>query len=82
MEEKEGDKKLREFTEFSKDSSKGVSGILGAALCAPMDITMNVSRGFNNLPKMYGDETREVEKVVDISSGLQAAGKVYQFFFL
>jgi hypothetical protein len=41
-----------------------------------MEITMNVSRGFHNLPKMYGDEVREVERVVDVQSGLQAAGKV------
>jgi len=41
-----------------------------------MDITHNVARGFHNLPKMYGDETvRPLEKVTDVQSGLQAAGK-------
>jgi hypothetical protein len=42
-----------------------------------MDITHNVARGFHNLPKMYGDDTvRPLEKVTDVQSGLQAAGKV------
>ena len=67
-----------EIAEFAKDSSKGVTGLMGAGLRAPMDITMNVSRGFHNLPKMYGDQVREVDRVVDVQSGLQAAGKVSQ----
>ena len=47
---------------------------------APVDITHNVARGFHNLPKMYGDETvRPLEKVTDVQSGLQAAGKVNAF---
>jgi hypothetical protein len=42
-----------------------------------MDITHNMARGFHNLPKMYGDETvRPLDKVTDVQSGLQAAGKV------
>lgn len=76
FEAKEGEERRNEIAEFAKNSNKGVSGIVGAALRAPMDITMNISKGFNNLPKMYGDETREVEPVVGVSSGLQAAGKV------
>jgi hypothetical protein len=45
-----------------------------------MDITHNVARGFHNLPKMYGDETvRPLEKVTDVQSGFQAAGKVSSF---
>ena len=54
-----------------------MTGIVGAGLKAPMDITHNMARGFHNLPKMYGDETvRPLEKVTDVQSGLQAAGKV------
>ncbi len=64
-----------------------MTGIVGAGLKAPMDITHNVARGFHNLPKMYGDETvRPLEKVTDVQSGLQAAGKVnsipYFVFFV
>lgn len=54
-----------------------MTGIVGAGLKAPMDITHNMARGFHNLPKMYGDETvRPLDKVTDVQSGLQAAGKV------
>ena len=76
--EAKGDYQARdEIAEFAKDSGKGVSGIVGAGLKAPMDITHNVARGFHNLPRMYGDETvRPLEKVTDVQSGFQAAGKV------
>jgi hypothetical protein len=77
LEAKEDEQVSREVAAFAKDSGKGVTGILGAGLKAPMDITHNVARGFHNLPKMYGDETvRPLEKVTDVQSGLQAAGKV------
>lgn len=76
LEAKEENEAQHEIAEFAKDSGKGVTGIGGAVLKAPMDITHNVARGFHNLPKMYGDETvRPLEKVTDVQSGLQAAGK-------
>jgi hypothetical protein len=53
-----------------------VTGLVGAGLKAPMELTHNMARGFHNLPKMYGDEVRPVEKVTDVQSGLVAAGKV------
>ncbi len=78
LEAKEGDQAREEIAEFAKNPEKGVTGIVGAGLKAPMDITHNVARGFHNLPKMYGDETvRPLEKVTDVQSGLQAAGKVF-----
>ena len=77
LEAKEDDQVHREVAEFAKDSNKGVTGIIGAGLKAPMDITHNMARGFHNLPKMYGDDTvRPLDKVTDVQSGLQAAGKV------
>jgi hypothetical protein len=49
-----------------------------------MELTHNMARGFHNLPKMYGDEVRPVEKVTDVQSGLVAAGKVSPplFYFI
>jgi hypothetical protein len=83
LESKDGHDRARETADFAKDSEKGVSGLVGAGLKAPMDITHNMARGFHNLPKMYGDETvRPVEKVTDVQSGLQAAGKVSLFYVL
>ncbi|KAN0098201.1 hypothetical protein V8E51_013864 [Hyaloscypha variabilis] len=80
LEAKEDDQVHKEVAEFAKDSNKGVTGILGAGLKAPMDITHNVARGFHNLPKMYGDDTvRPLDKVTDVQSGLQAAGKSFGY---
>ena len=80
IEEKDEHRNRETVAEFAKDSGKGVTGILGAGLKAPVDITHNVARGFHNLPKMYGDETvRPLEKVTDVQSGLQAAGKSFGF---
>jgi hypothetical protein len=61
-----------------------VTGLVGAGLKAPMELTHNMARGFHNLPKMYGDEVRPVEKVTDVQSGLVAAGKVSPplFYFI
>ncbi|KUJ24102.1 uncharacterized protein LY89DRAFT_12190 [Mollisia scopiformis] len=68
-------------TDFALDSNKGVSRIIGTGLRAPMDFTMNISRGFGNVPKLYGDESvRPVEKVDGVVSGLEAAGKVRSSF--
>lgn len=70
-------------TDFALDSNKGVSRIIGTGLRAPMDFTMNISRGFGNVPKLYGDDTvRPVEKVDGVLSGLEAGGKVRSFFVL
>jgi len=67
-------------TDFALDSGKGVSRIVGTGLKAPMDMTLNISRGFGNLPKLYGDKTvRKEEKVTGIASGLGAAGKGFGF---
>ncbi|KAH8661569.1 hypothetical protein BGZ60DRAFT_566238 [Tricladium varicosporioides] len=66
--------------EFALDSGKGISRIVGTGLKAPMDFTMGISKGFNNMPKLYQDDTvREPEKVTGIVSGLSAAGKGFGY---
>ncbi len=66
-------------TDFALDSGKGISRIVGTGLKAPMEFTSNISKGFNNVPKLYGDDTvRKDEKVTGLVSGLGAAGKVSQ----
>jgi len=47
-------------------SDKGVSRMIGTSLKAPMEFTLGVSRGFHNLPKMYGDEVRKEEEVTRV----------------
>lgn len=66
--------------DFALDSGKGISRIVGTGLKAPMDFTMGISKGFNNIPRLYQDDTvREPEKVTGVVSGLAAAGKVSGF---
>jgi hypothetical protein len=67
-------------TDFALDSGKGLSRIVGAGLKAPMEFTHNISKGFGNVPKLYGDETvRKDVKVTGLASGLSAAGKVCSY---
>jgi hypothetical protein len=57
-------------------TGKGLSKIVGAGIKSPMDFTLGLARGFHNLPKLYGEEVRQVDRVTDLKSGLRVAGKV------
>jgi hypothetical protein len=58
-------------------TGKGVQRIVGAALKSPMDFSLALSRGFHNVPKLYGDDSvREVDKVTGMQSGIKTATKV------
>jgi hypothetical protein len=74
-----GENRAGMAAEFALDGSKGVSGIVGTSIRAPMDFTLHLASGFHNLPKSFGDDTvrvRHVERITGIQSGLKAAGKV------
>jgi hypothetical protein len=73
----EGEKASDKAVEFALDPEKGITGMVGAGLKAPVDITYNMARGFHNLPKMYGDRTvRRLDPITDARSGMKVAGKV------
>lgn len=57
-------------------TGKGVGRIVGAGFKSPLDFSMNVAQGFHNVPKLYGGEVRQVDKVTDFQSGLKTAAKV------
>jgi hypothetical protein len=57
-------------------TGKGLSKIVGAGLKSPMDLLLGVSKGFHNMPKLYGEEVRETGRVTGMKSGLRTAGKV------
>lgn len=57
-------------------TGKGLGRIVGAGLKAPMTFTHGLTRGFHNVPKLYGEEVREYENVVDLRSGLLVSAKV------
>lgn len=57
-------------------TGKGISKISGSLLKSPMDLLLGVSKGFHNMPKLYGEEVRQTDRVTGIKSGLRVAGKV------
>lgn len=63
-------------------AGKGISRIVAAGMKSPLDFTLALARGFHNAPKLYGDDTvRPQAKVIDLQSGLKAAGKEFGYGF-
>jgi hypothetical protein len=58
-------------------TGKGLSKIIGAGLKSPMDFTMAITKGFHNVPRLYGEEPRHIPRVTGIQSGLRTAGKEF-----
>jgi UDP:flavonoid glycosyltransferase YjiC (YdhE family) len=61
------------------DTGKGLARIVGAGFKSPMDFSLNVAKGFHNVPKLYGGEVRKVDNVTDFKSGLTTAAKQFGF---
>lgn len=62
--------------------AKAAGRIVSAGVKSPMDFTLSLAKGFHNAPKLYGDETvRKSDKIVDLQSGLKAAGKEFGYGF-
>jgi hypothetical protein len=58
-------------------SMKGLARIASATIKLPMDMTLAMTQGLHNAPKLYDDSTvRHMHKVTGAGSGLKAAGKV------
>jgi UDP:flavonoid glycosyltransferase YjiC (YdhE family) len=78
--EPKASKDPRKYMETAMGSAEGVQRIVGAGFKSPMDFTMNLSKGFRNAPKLYGDDSvRKPEKVTDFKSGIRAAGREFGF---
>lgn len=60
-------------------TGKGLSRIIGASLKSPMDVSLALARGFHNVPKLYGEQVRPVERVTGFKSGLTAASKEFGY---
>jgi hypothetical protein len=69
------DHKSNTVKHFALGTGIGTGRIVGASLKAPMSITHGMTRGFHNLPKVYGDNVREYA-VTDLKSGLEVSAKV------
>jgi hypothetical protein len=66
-------------TEIAISTGKGLRRIAIASLKAPMLIFHGATRGFHNLPKLYGEEVREYENVTDVQSGLRVGAKSFGY---
>ncbi|TID26462.1 Glutathione reductase [Venturia nashicola] len=56
-------------------TGKGISKISGSILKSPMDVLLGISKGFHNMPRLYGEEVRQTDRVTGIKSGFRVAGK-------
>ncbi|KAF1923701.1 glycosyltransferase family 1 protein [Didymella exigua CBS 183.55] len=65
--------------ESAVDTGKGLARIVGAGFKSPMDFSLNVAKGFHNVPKLYGGEVRKVDNVTDFKSGITTAAKQFGF---
>ena len=62
------------------DTGSGLAKTGAAIAKAPMDISLAVTQGFHNAPRLYGDSTvRTPRRVQGIKSGLRAAGEEARF---
>ncbi|KAH6880621.1 hypothetical protein B0T10DRAFT_518931 [Thelonectria olida] len=62
--------------------SKGLRRFAKTLVQSPMEVSMGVSKGLHNLPKLWGDDTvRSQAQVSDFTSGAKAAGKEFGLGF-
>jgi UDP:flavonoid glycosyltransferase YjiC (YdhE family) len=61
-------------------TSKGLGRFVKAFVQTPVEVSVSLTKGFHNLPKLWGDDTvRPQEQVSDFKSGAMAAGKEFGF---
>ncbi|KAF1850587.1 uncharacterized protein K460DRAFT_271296 [Cucurbitaria berberidis CBS 394.84] len=60
-------------------TGKGVGRMIAASLKSPMLMMHGVTRGFHNLPKLYGEEVREYDNITNLRSGLLVSAKSFGY---
>jgi hypothetical protein len=61
-------------------SSKGAGRFAKALVQSPMELSVSFTKGFHNIPKLYGDDTvRPQQRVSDLKSGFKAVGKEFGY---
>ncbi|KAH8429328.1 glycosyltransferase [Aspergillus melleus] len=63
------------LSDAAKGAGKSMGRILGRGFRSPLDFTMGISKGFRNIPRAYGDTTREVDRITGFHSGIRTASK-------
>lgn len=62
--------------------TKGAGGFARALVQGPVNISVNLTRGMHNIPKLWGDDTvRPQERVSDMKTGVKAVGREFGFGF-
>jgi hypothetical protein len=61
-------------------TSRGFGRIVKAGVQSPMELSVGITKGFHNAPKLWGDDTvRPQERVSDLKSGMKAIGREFGF---
>ncbi|KAF2833730.1 UDP-Glycosyltransferase/glycogen phosphorylase [Ophiobolus disseminans] len=61
-------------------SSKGLGRSVKALIQSPMELSVSITKGFHNVPKLWGDDTvRPQERVTDLKSGVKAVGREFGY---
>jgi hypothetical protein len=64
----------------SAHMSKGLGRFTKTLVQSPMELSVGITRGFHNVPKLWGDDTvRPQERISDLKSGIKAGGKEFGF---
>jgi hypothetical protein len=62
------------------ETTKGLGRFAKAFVQTPMEVSVSLTKGFHNMPKLWGDDTvRPQEQVSDFKSGAIAAGKEFGY---
>lgn len=61
------------------EAGKGLGRIVTASLKTPVLTTHGLTRGFHNLPKLYGEEVREYENITGFRSGMIVSAKSFGY---
>jgi hypothetical protein len=60
--------------------SKGLGRFTKTIVQSPMELSVGITIGFHNVPKLWGDDTvRPQERISDFKSGVKAVGKEFGF---
>lgn len=66
------------FTEAVFQGSRMSKKLINLVIWLPTDLSMSLSKGFHNAPKLYHDTmVKSTPKVIGFRSGFRAAGKVH-----
>lgn len=65
------------MTEAASQGSRMSKKLINLLIWLPTDLSLSLSKGFHNAPKLYHDQTvKATPKVIGVRSGFRAAGQV------